>query len=94
MYVGLEIERTSGRPRRYFRADLGCSLCGFLAPNGREDVHRKKGCSITVDSKKLEHGCRMIYSGFPSFSGLGLDDGHVYKVCRVSRSGIVMMMLG
>ena len=24
--------------------------------------------------KKLEHGCRMIYAGFPSFFGLGSED--------------------
>ena len=30
-----------------------------------------------VDSKMLEHGCRVIYAGFPSFFGLGLEDGHV-----------------
>ena len=26
----------------------------------------------TVDSKKLEHGCRKIYAGFPSFLGFGV----------------------
>ena len=31
----------------------------------------------TVDSKKLEHGWRMIHAGFPSFFGLGLEEGHV-----------------
>ena len=31
----------------------------------------------TVDSKKLEHGCSMIYAGFPSFLGLGLEHGPV-----------------
>ena len=31
----------------------------------------------TVGSQKLEHGCRMIDAGFPSFFGLALDDGHV-----------------
>ena len=25
----------------------------------------------------LEQGCRMIYAGFPSFFGLGLEGGHV-----------------
>ena len=33
--------------------------------------------AFIVDSKKLEHGCRMIHAGFPSFCGLGLEDGHV-----------------
>ena len=32
---------------------------------------------VTLDSKQLEHGCRMIYADFPSFSGLRLEDGHV-----------------
>ena len=30
-----------------------------------------------VDSKKLEHGCRMVYADCPSFLGLGLEVGHV-----------------
>ena len=30
----------------------------------------------TVDSKKLEHGCRMVYAGFPSLVS-ELQDGHV-----------------
>ena len=25
---------------------------------------------LTLDSKQLEHGCRMVYCGFPSFFGL------------------------
>ena len=32
-------------------------------------------CS-TVDSIKLEHGCRMIHAVLPFFFGLGLEDGH------------------
>ena len=32
---------------------------------------------LTVDSKKLEHGCRLIYAGFPSIFGLGLGNCHV-----------------
>ena len=32
---------------------------------------------LTVDSKKLEHARRVIYAGFPSLLGLGLEDGHV-----------------
>ena len=35
------------------------------------------GSFPTVGSKKLEHGCRMRYAGFPSFLGLGSKDGHV-----------------
>ena len=27
---------------------------------------------LTVDSKKLEHGPRMIYAGFPSSLGFGI----------------------
>ena len=49
----------------------------------------KKSCSFgasvqnhfTADSKKLEHVCRLIYAGFPSFCGLGLEDGHVPTFC-------------
>ena len=32
---------------------------------------------FTVDSNTLEHGCRMILAGFPSFTGLGLEGGHI-----------------
>ena len=31
----------------------------------------------TGTPKKLEHACRMIYDGSPSFVGLDLEDGHV-----------------
>ena len=27
--------------------------------------------------EKMEHGCRMVYAGFPSFFGLELEDRHV-----------------
>ena len=30
-----------------------------------------------IDSKKLEHGCRMIYAVASSFFGLSLEDGDV-----------------
>ena len=30
-----------------------------------------------IDSRKLEHGCRMIYAGVPLVFGVGLEDGHV-----------------
>ena len=30
-----------------------------------------------VDSRKLEHACRVLYAGCPSFFGVGLEDGHV-----------------
>ena len=32
---------------------------------------------FTSDSRKLEHGHRMISAGVPSSLGLGLADGHV-----------------
>ena len=48
---------------------------------------------ITVGSKKLESGCRMVYAGFPSFLHLGSEDRHtnflpstvygLYYSCRV-----------
>ena len=31
---------------------------------------------VTVDSKKLQHGCGRVYAG-SSFFGLGLEDSHV-----------------
>ena len=37
--------------------------------------------TATVDSKKFEHGCRMICAGFPSVFGLGLEDGPVPTFC-------------
>ena len=33
--------------------------------------------ATTVDSNKLEHGCRIVHTGVPSFFGFGLEDGHV-----------------
>ena len=52
------------RPHRYLDVDIDIDT--------DIDVHR------IVDFKKLEHGCRMIYAGCPSFFGLGfgLEDGH------------------
>ena len=38
---------------------------------------RESTRSPPVDSKKLEHGCRMIHAGFPSLFALGLEDGRV-----------------
>ena len=35
---------------------------------------RERSNLYTVDSKKLEHGFRLIYAGVPSVFGLGLDD--------------------
>ena len=32
---------------------------------------------LSVDSKKLERGCSMIYAVIHSVFGLGLEDGHV-----------------
>ena len=42
---------------------------------------------IYVHSRKVEHSCRMIYAGSPSFFGLGLDDGHVPS-CGFLRAGL------
>ena len=30
-----------------------------------------------LDSKKSEHGCKVIYAGCPSSFGLGLEDGQI-----------------
>ena len=38
---------------------------------GRPDISDSKCRGITVDSKKLEHGCRMMYAGCSSFFGFG-----------------------
>ena len=37
----------------------------------------KQAHKHTVDSTKLECGCRMVCAGVPSFFGFGLEDGHV-----------------
>ena len=39
--------------------------------------------SNIVDSKKLEHRCRIICAGLPSFFGLGLQHGHVPNFWRL-----------
>ena len=50
----------------------------FLEPEGREgNKSRDIRGGPTVDSTKLEHRCRMVYAGFLSFFGLGLEGGHV-----------------
>ena len=40
--------------------------------------------------KTLERGCRMVYAGFPSFVGIGLEDGHVAQFsgfyCHIAAS--------
>ena len=41
-----------------------------------------------ADSKKLEHGCRMIYVGGPPFFGFGWQDGHVENVLAATVDGI------
>ena len=46
-------------------------------PSCEKKAGARYGVGNTVDSQKLEHGCRMIYAGVPSFFGLGLEDGHV-----------------
>ena len=32
---------------------------------------------VAVGSKKFEYGSGMIWAGFPSFFGLGLEDSHI-----------------
>ena len=57
--------------RRQLPAQLGAK------PRGQKSRQKTQEVSGTVDSKKLEHGCRMIYAGFPSSFGLGLEAVHV-----------------
>ena len=40
----------------------------------REGVHSRPA---TANSERFDHGRRMIYASFPSFFGLGLEDGQV-----------------
>ena len=53
-------------------------------PFGGLGALRSGGCGSTVDSNKLEHGCRMIYAGSPSFFDLGFEVGHVSTVQQVA----------
>ena len=52
-----------------------------LAAAARQDgaVYSTSGArnTTTVDSKKLEHRCRVICAGSASFFGWRLEDGHV-----------------
>ena len=48
------------------------------------------GGRCTVDSKKLEHECRMIFAGCPSVFGLGLECAPVptfWLLCKPSGCG-------
>ena len=42
------------------------------------------GMELPLDSKRLEQGFGLIYPGFPSFCGLGLEDGRVPLKCDVA----------
>ena len=46
----------------------------------------------TVGSKKLKHGCRMIYAGCPSFFGLGWEDGDVPTSWLLQYNQIALLM--
>ena len=41
----------------------------------------------TADSKKLEHGCRMVDAGFPSPLGLVLEHRHVPTFWVIAPNG-------
>ena len=47
------------------------------ARHGRPNMLCLANAQRTVDPKKWEHGSRIVYAGFTSFYGLGLEDGHV-----------------
>ena len=66
---------------------------GYVPELGGENV-ATRGVLLTVDSKKLEHGCRLLYAGRPSFFGLGLEDGGFYRTSyRVGISGLEVVRL-
>ena len=69
VYAGFWGTRARGSAEAQFDA-------GFSRRFGVEFV-RCMQRYIEVDSRKLEHGCRMTYAVFASFFGLGLEDGHV-----------------
>ena len=48
----------------------------FLGPP-ETAAHLSNIVLSTADSKKLEHGWRMIYAGVPFLCSMGLEDGHV-----------------
>ena len=63
--------------------DIHCRKQGFTprvstrilkGPHKSDPKGKGEGSSQV---KKLEHGCRMIYAGVPSFFGFGLEHGHV-----------------
>ena len=61
---------------------LGAVGYGQVLENYTEhEVSDRVGCLgilyTRLHKPKLEHGCRMIYAGVPSFCGLRLEDGHV-----------------
>ena len=48
----------------------------------------------TVDSKKLEHRCGVIYTRFPSFSVvLGSEHGHIPKFLLLQYAGLLFRNL-
>ena len=49
----------------------------ILASQRFEAGSRSRDTATTVNSRKLEHLCGMIYAAFPCYFGLGLEDSHV-----------------
>ena len=62
---------SSRRALLFFKATAPMASSRFRG-SGKSNVF-----FYTVDSNTLEHGCRMMYAGFASLFGLGLEDGHV-----------------
>ena len=56
---------------------IGRDHVALLKSQAGEHIEAWQLKQFTVDSKYLEHGWRMINDGFPSFFGLGLEDGHI-----------------
>ena len=45
-------------------------------------------CSMPIGSRKLEYGFRVIYALFPSFFGLGTEDGHIPTLWLLLEDGV------
>ena len=67
LYIGIGLARV-GLPR---------AIIYLTEVSGSHGVMSHLYCSCTVDTKKLEYGCRAIYAGVISVFCLGSEDGHI-----------------
>ena len=71
--IGLLTERHPRHHKLTPKALHGTTVVGLLGWGGSIYIYIYIHIYwFTVDSQKLEHGCRLIYAGAPSFFGLRL----------------------